>query len=92
MLNMFDFYEIVATSTRKRDLTPGLRQFPIEQRFDGWQQYGTRRFPRYTYQRVAGYVDVSAGGNTAPLVDAAIAHAQALFPNATIHARYHARD
>jgi hypothetical protein len=90
MLNTFDFIEIVAASPRKRDLS-GAR-FPLETRLDGWQRYGSRSYPRYSYRVAAGYVDVAGHANLTEIVDAAIARAQEQFPNARITTHYHARD
>lgn len=95
MMDTFDFYAITVSSERKRDLKGAER---IESRRDGWAVYGTwpriRRFPRYYYTANVGFVDVHGvpRDELRARVDARIAEAQALFPNARVSAEYHARD
>jgi hypothetical protein len=99
-MDQFDFVEIIATSRRKSDLKVARPTFSTtpERRLDGWQSYGGRSYPRYSYRVTVAYVDVvdeNGRSNSAMLrarVNAAVDRAQQQFPNATIRTTYHARD
>lgn len=88
-MDYFDFYAIEARAARKSDLTKaGIPADRIRSERT-WATYGRRSYPRYTYVASVSFVDdVRDQGK----VDEAIRAAQALLPNASIRAAYHARD
>lgn len=61
-MNTFDFWIVRAVAGRKAAMVAaGVEKGRIEKKRIGWANYGSKRYPRYRYEAVVGYVDAPCG-------------------------------
>jgi hypothetical protein len=61
-VNEFDFWIVRAVGGRKSQLVAaGVEKSRIEKKRFGWACYGQKKYPRYRYEAVVGYVDAPLG-------------------------------